>query len=285
MNLVYACIDGRTNTTAVIDAAIWSARRLDVPLEFLHALERPPEAVGLADYSGALGLGAQESLLHELVQVDEQRARLAQEAGRSLLAAARERAAAAGISRHDGRLRHGELADTVVELEPDARLFVLGEHFRASSSARLHLDHRVEHVVRAVQRPVLVVTGSRFATPERFVIAFDGSPTGRRTVERVAASPLLAGLPVLVAMAGADAGPARRQLDEVRGVLEQAGFRVETELIPGEPEAVLPPLLKAQGASLLVMGAYGHSRIRQLVVGSTTTTLLRTAEVPALILR
>jgi nucleotide-binding universal stress UspA family protein len=36
---------------------------------------------------------------------------------------------------------------------------------------------------------------------------------------------------------------------------------------------------------LLAMGAYGHSRIRQLIVGSTTTTLLRTSAVPVLILR
>jgi nucleotide-binding universal stress UspA family protein len=34
-----------------------------------------------------------------------------------------------------------------------------------------------------------------------------------------------------------------------------------------------------------VMGAYGHSRIRQFIVGSTTTTLLRSSDVPVLILR
>ena len=44
-------------------------------------------------------------------------------------------------------------------------------------------------------------------------------------------------------------------------------------------------LLKTQGAALLVMGAYGHSRIRHLIVGSTTTTLLRLSEVPVLVLR
>ncbi|WP_370870719.1 universal stress protein [Polaromonas sp.] len=44
---------------------------------------------------------------------------------------------------------------------------------------------------------------------------------------------------------------------------------------------------RAQAASeaWLVMGAYGHSRIRQLIVGSTTTTLLRLSKVPVLILR
>ena len=39
------------------------------------------------------------------------------------------------------------------------------------------------------------------------------------------------------------------------------------------------------GIVLLVLGAYGHSRIRQLIVGSTTTALLRLCSVPVLVLR
>lgn len=285
MNKVYACIDGRSNTTAVIDWAIWSAQRLDVPLEFLHVLERHPERAAVSDYSGSIGLGAQDSLLHELSEIDVQRGKLAQEAGRRLLIAARARGAQANLTRLDGRLRHGELVDTVLEMEPDARLFVLGEHYHAAGTSRIHLDHHVERVIRSVKRPVLVATGEQFSVPKRFVIAFDGSTTARKTVDTVARSPMLAGLPVLVAMAGVETTLARRQLDETRLSLAAAGFEVETELVPGDPEDVLPALVKAQGAALLVMGAYGHSRIRQLIVGSTTTTLLRVSDVPLLILR
>ena len=39
MNKVYACIDGRANTPAVIDAAAWSARRLSLPLVLAHVVE------------------------------------------------------------------------------------------------------------------------------------------------------------------------------------------------------------------------------------------------------
>ena len=60
---------------------------------------------------------------------------------------------------------------------------------------------------------------------------------------------------------------------------------METELVPGEPHAALPGLVKAQGPALLVMGAFGHSRLRQFLLGSTTTTLLRRSEVPVLFLR
>lgn len=285
MNKVYACIDGLASTAAVIDWAAWSAQRLDAPLEFLQVLEQQPDRAAFGDYSGAIGFGAQESLLLELSELDARRSKLAQEAARSLLASARDRATALGLTRLDGRMRHGELVDTLQEVEADARLFVLGEHYHATQPARIHLDHHVERVIRSIKRPVLVATQERFEAPNNFVIAFDGSPTARKTVETVAASPFLRGLPALVAMAGADSDAAQNHLEWARHTLAGAGFEVNVALMPGEPERVLPEMVKGKAAGLLVMGAYGHSRIRQFIVGSTTTTLLRLSEVPVLILR
>ena len=284
MNKVYACIDGLANSASVIDWAAWSALRLEVPLELLHVLERSERPL-LTDYSGAIGLGAQEALLDELSELDARRSKLAQAAGRQMMADARMRAAAAGVQQLDVMLRHGELLDSVLEMEPDARLFVLGEHYHASSVSKIHLDHHVERVIRAVKRPVLVATGVLFEAPQRFVIAYDGSPTARKTVETVAHSPMLKGLPAVLAMASEDTAEARLALEDARHTMAAAGFDVSVKLLPGEPEDMLPAFVKAQGASLLVMGAYGHSRIRQLIIGSTTTTLLRLSEVPVLILR
>jgi nucleotide-binding universal stress UspA family protein len=285
MNKVYACIDGLSNTNAVIDWAAWSALRLDVPLEFLHVLERHPERAEVTDFSGTIGVDAQESLLQDLSGADEKRGKQAQEAGQRLLAAARERAQGAGVTQLDARLRHGEFVETVQEMAADARLFVLGEHHHASGPGKLHLDHHVERVIRSVARPMLVATADAFEAPQRVVIAFDGSASARQAVEKVAASPMLVGLPVLLVTVGVDTTLARRQLDEARQALQKAGFTAETDLVPGEPQAVLPTLVKAQGAALLVMGAFGHSRLRQLLLGSTTTTLLRMSDVPVLFLR
>ena len=53
----------------------------------------------------------------------------------------------------------------------------------------------------------------------------------------------------------------------------------------GEVEATLRGYKDEMNIDLLVMGAYGHSRIRHLLVGSTTTSMLRRAGVPVLLLR
>ncbi|MDF1750857.1 MAG: universal stress protein, partial [Alphaproteobacteria bacterium] len=36
---------------------------------------------------------------------------------------------------------------------------------------------------------------------------------------------------------------------------------------------------------LLVMGAYGHSRIRNLIIGSTTSAMLRLCKIPVMMFR
>lgn len=68
-------------------------------------------------------------------------------------------------------------------------------------------------------------------------------------------------------------------------MLLSAGFLVQAEIRQGEVESALHDYQTEHGIDLLVMGAYGHSRIRQFLVGSTTTTMLRTATMPVLLLR
>jgi len=284
MNKVIACVDGAAHTASVCDAAIWAAHRLSAPLEFLHAIDRHPEHAPVTDFSGSIGLGAQESLLHELGELDEKRSTLALRHGRELLTGVVRRAREAGVGEVDSRQRHGGLVDSLVDLEPEARLFVLGQHPHAASSGRLHLDHNVERAIRSLKRPVLVASAD-FKTPQRIAIAFDGSPTGRTMVETVARSPLLIGIACTIVMTGTETVQMLNHQAWARTVLVAAGFSVELVTLPGEPESALVPWMKSSAIDLLVMGAYGHSRVRHLIVGSTTTTLLRTSPVPVLVLR
>ena len=60
---------------------------------------------------------------------------------------------------------------------------------------------------------------------------------------------------------------------------------MKAEILPGVPEKVIAETVRQRGINLLVMGAYGHSRIRQFIVGSTTTTMVRTCLVPVLMFR
>ena len=53
----------------------------------------------------------------------------------------------------------------------------------------------------------------------------------------------------------------------------------------GDPETLIAQTIRDEGHDLLVMGAYSHSPLRALFLGSRTSDLLRSATVPALLLR
>jgi nucleotide-binding universal stress UspA family protein len=283
MSQVIACIDGSSITLAVCDYAAWASRRMDAPLDFLHVLGRSEYPVP-TDLSGNIGLGSREHLLQELAELDEKRGRVALEQGRLMLEAAKERAIVDGVPNPTSRQRHGELVDTLLEFQSDIRLLVMGRQGEHGDSAGEHIGSHLENVVRTLHRPILVVPAD-YSEPKRILVAFDGSATTRKAVEMVAASPLFRSLPCHVVMVGADKAEAHEQLEWARATLAKAGFEVTASLRSGQVEEVLCAYRNEHQIDLIVMGAYGHSKIREFLVGSTTTKLIRQAKIPLLLLR
>jgi nucleotide-binding universal stress UspA family protein len=283
MTQVMACIDGSPAAPAVCDYAAWASLRLGAPLCFLHVLDQV-QYPQRSDLSGNIGLGSREHLLEELAALDEQRGKLALEQGHHLLEAAKARASADGVANPQLRQRHGDLVDSLVELQQDIRLLVIGRQGEASASLGQQVGSHLENVIRTLQRPILVSCGE-FKAPQNYMFAYDGSATARKGIEMIAASPLLKGLPCHLLMVGADSNDAREQLKAAEQVLQGSASEVHLAIRAGEVEPTLHAYQAEHGIDLLAMGAYGHSRIRQFLVGSTTTHLLRSSESPLLILR
>ncbi len=280
MTDVIACIDGSAVSSAVSDFAAWASLRMDAPLVLLHVLDKSEYPTD-SNLTGNIGLGSREALLEELATLDEKRGKIALEQGRLMLEAARERAVADGVAEPMVRQRHGSLIDTLVELEDETRLLVMGKH---DEKLGVHVGSRLETVVRTLHRPILV-SPPAFKAPERVLLAFDGSATTCKGVDMVAGSPLFRGLPCHVVMVGADNATNRGHLEWARHTLEASEFEVATALIEGEVERVLCDYRTEHGIDMIVMGAYGHSVIRRFLVGSTTTSMIRNATVPVLLLR
>ncbi len=286
MNRILAAIDGLTNSDAAVDAAIWAAQRSTAAIEFLHVLERHPVQPAVTDLSGALPANAQDSLLEALSDDDALRSRDARERGRGLLAMARERAQAAGLAAEqvDGRLRHGEVIETVAELGADAGLLVVGEHEHddVASGRKRHLDHHVERMIRSLTCPVLVATGAVFTPPRKVALAYDGSPEAQRTLVAAATHPLLVGLPLTVVTV---ASPATAASGPLAAALQTVLPGTQATLLSGDPHAAIASFVREASIELLVIGASRKNLLQRLVKGSTTSSLLRTSDAAVLVLR
>lgn len=279
---IMACIDGSRYANAVADAAIWASLRLEAPLQLLHVpnkLAAPLEP----DLSGAIGLGSQEQLLAYLSERDAKQNKQSSERGRLLLEAAQAHVLKGGVLASPLQ-RHGGLVETLVEFASHTRLVVLGRHGANSKLDSPHLGHHVEAVTRNLTCPILL-TKDYFKAPKKVLFAFDGSESTRNAVLQLADSPLLSGLELHLVWVGADTPDHQEQLSWAQVLLQQADIKVLTRILPGKVEATLSGYQAEFGLDLMVMGAYGHSRFRQLLLGSTTWAMIKQAKVPLLILR
>ena len=249
MEKVLACIDGSTYGDSVTDHAAWAATRLSAPVELLHAIGRREAGGGAFDISGNLDADERGILMSELSELDGKRAKIALKRGRVLIDEATARLKNAGVATVTSKLRHGDIADTLAELSEEARLLVVGKRGEAADFAKGHLGSNLERVARSAKRP------------------------------------LLKDVPCQLFMVGEPSGDAGKRLHEAEKRLKTAGYSVSVFTAEGDADEVIGNKVKTDGIDLVVMGAYGHSRIRTFIVGSTTTEIIRRCTVPALIIR
>jgi len=284
MTKLLALIDGSIYSQSVCDHVAWVAERSGGSVEFLHVLGRRDASSAPVNLSGNLNAEARDTLLTELASLDEQKAKLAQKRGRALLAGAKERLETAGIGEVTTKLRHGDMLETLLEFEAEADLIVVGKRGEAADFARLHLGSNLERVLRSSHKPVLV-SARAFKPVKRFLIAFDGGSSAVKAVDHVARSKTFVGLDCRLLTVGPDSPEARKRLDDATAVLRAAGYEVQADIEPGQADKVIARRVEADGIDLMVMGAYGHSRIRSLIIGSTTTEMIRSCKIPIMLFR
>ena len=236
------------------------------------------------DLSGSIGLGARTELLEELSALDEERAKLAQKRGRAIVEDAEAVIRGAGVTAVTARLRNGDLIEAVSEAETGSGLIVIGKRGEAADFAKLHLGSNLERIARASSWPVYVAARA-FRPIERVMIAYDGGPSAMKAVDHVARSPLFVGLDIRLLSVGTDDAETRRRIEAARATLAAGGHQPRADIVSGQPEKVIADTVERDTVDLLVMGAYGHSRIRSLIIGSTTTEMIRSCRIPVLLFR
>ena len=284
MNKIVALIDGSGYAQSVCDHAAWVALRGESALLLLHVLGRRDGATDSADLSGSIGLGARSALLEELAELDGQKARLANKRGRAILDDARGRVESQGATSVSTTLRNGQLIETMHEFESYADLIVIGKRGEASNFDMEHLGSNLERVVRSTKKPVLVASRA-FKPINKILIAFDGGKSAMKAIEHIAGSSVFKGLECLLLHVGNESSRYRKQLGGAVAILHNAGFTADYRVVAGQADSVIADTVDAEQFDMLVMGAYGHSRIRNLIIGSTTTQMIGACKVPIMLFR
>lgn len=283
MNKIITCLDGSAITSDVTEAGIWAADKLDKTLCFLHTLEKEQQH-GADDLSGAIGLGARSALLKEMTKLDEQRSKIALQLGHELLQSARTTANAAGIENVETLHRHGDVVDAIMELEQQTRLIVIGRSGLGHAGNFKALGSHIETLLRKATQPVVLVPDN-FVRPKSFMIAYDGRESADRALQKVIDGGLLHGLHCHLVSVKNNESELKAKFDAAEQQLKDKGFEVTTCFVEGDIHQSLMDYRDTNQIELVMMGAFGHSKLRQFFVGSNTMKMLERCNVPLIVLR
>ena len=281
MKNIIACIDGSPMTLATCEASAWIASKINAPLVLLHALDKTTRPV-VSELSGQIGLGSQEELLNELAKLDEARSKVALKHGKLLLEEAAEWVMNKGISHVEQLQRHGSLLESLIDLENELRVLVIGKLGEEQDNNKT-IGSQLESVIRSIKSHTLVVNAP-FSIPTSYLIAFDGSPTSEKLIEKAINTPLLLGLDCHLVMVD-DFAEKSAAFEKAAIKLKNAGLSVYEDILSGSVDDALLKYQKDHQIGMMVMGAYGHSTLRQFFLGSNTTKVLIKSDVPLLLIR
>lgn len=283
MNKIITCIDGSAITSAVTEAGKWAAKKLNKPLCFLHIIEKSQQH-GADDYTGAIGLGAQSALLEEMTRLDEQKSKLALTLGNDLLDSVAEDAATYGIETVETMQRHGDIVEELMALEQLTRLIVIGRKGAGHAPEFKALGSHIETLLRKATQPIFIVPEA-FSPPKSFMIAYDGRESADRTLQKVLDGGLLHGIDCHLVAVKNNEVMLKEKFDTAKNKLIERGLNVIPALLEGNINEQLTRYQQEQNIELIVMGAFGHSRLRQFFVGSNTLKMLENTQVPLIIMR
>lgn len=282
MRSILLCIDGSTYARTAAEYARQIAVKMRTSVKALHVEDaRILESPILADLAGSMGAQPylalapqiQEMLRNKSVQIGKGMEELFQGSGVDF----------------SFRSAAGRLAATVLEEETASDLVILGkrgEHEQDDDQLDM-LGPSIEWIVRRSVKPCMV-TPWRYREIERVAVAYDGSAHSASAVKK--AMQLVKGMGlslslVTVRPVGDAVPPWQTILEEGRNIVSEEGVECQTHLAHGHADEEILQFVNDAEIDLLVMGAYGHTRIREFLMGSTTFQVLLRAQIPIYLIR
>jgi nucleotide-binding universal stress UspA family protein len=271
-------LDGSEHSRTAARYAIWLGQKLDAVVVGLHVVDIVSiEGSFFHDISGSLGFEPYLDFSSKMREVLHER-------GRAILEEFRTRAEEAGV-RHDTRLTMGLVPTEIVENATTADLVVIGHRGVNEKFVTGLLGSTAENVTRRSPKPVFVCP-LPFKEIENPLLAYDGSQRAAAAMQSAAEFCVTLGLPLTVLTVNRDEEQGQKILAEAKAYLEpyRIPLRLEFQQTGNAPERIAN-FLREHRHDLLFIGAYGHSRIIELVLGSTTEYVLRNASCPVFLHR
>lgn len=179
----------------------------------------------------------------------------------------------------------GNPVDVICEKAKLADMVVLGARGEFAKWSDKMLGATLEAITRLSIKPVFI-SPKEFRDIKKIMIAYDGSENSSRALTLAAFFASRLDLPLLLFNVNESIDSGRKILQEAKEYLAPYQIsEVEEKISAGEPTAQIVDVSKNEQIDLIIMGSYGHSRIREAILGSTTVQTMRQVTTPILMAR
>lgn len=273
---IFVPLTGFDSDYPALEAAATLAKSFGAQIECLHVRLDPESALALMTRETTWKIEREEGELSQKARTTFEEARKrhdlgADDVGAVLKGAAMKWHEVEGFPLPEAAY-HGRMNDLII-VARDARL----------------MPERVAEIMMRTGRPVLVAPAKPSSSVgETIAVAWKDSPESARAL--TAAMPFLLKAKKVLLLAVQEEPEsdrdARQSLDELRARLSLHGIKAEVLILTDVPVSTSETILTAaynHGCDLLVMGAYGHSRLREYVFGGVTQDMLIECALPLLV--
>jgi len=270
-------LDGSEHSNAALEYAIWLTGKFDGMLLGQHVIDTISiEGSFFHDISGSLGFEPYLDFSSKMREILEDR-------GKTVLDEFSERCRQKNI-RHQSFLDTGLIANEICARAKVADLVVIGHRGVNEQFSTGLLGTTAETITRKCPRPVFVSTKT-YKAIERPLLAYDGSQRASSAMESAAEFCSVLKLPLTVLTIAKEEKLADATLRQAKSYLSSYAVDARFEIDRGFPKQKIMDNLIQFGYDLLFIGAYGHRRIIEMVLGSTTEYILRKAPCPVFLNR
>jgi nucleotide-binding universal stress UspA family protein len=275
---ILIALDGSEHAHAALRYALWMAGRVRASLFGLHIIDIiSVEGPFFQDISGALGFEPYFDISGKVREALHER-------GTSLLEEFSATCHEQGIPYETG-LYTGIVPNEICERARTADLVVIGHRGVNERFSTGLLGGTAESVTRKSPRPVLI-SPTQFHPITHPLLAYDGSQRASAAMHSAAELCATLNLPLTVlAVATREVSSEEKVLAEARHYLSSYAVQTTCLSLVGHPYQRIIDCIKDRGHDLLFIGAYGHSRIIEMVLGSTTEYVLRNTPCPVFLVR
>jgi len=275
---ILVAIDGSEYTDPVLKYAIYLAKAFQSKLNIITVMD-----VRIFEWSVYLGVDGFAPVLPSSVYLDESR-QLLQKKANLVLQKCIELIRLENIP-FTAAKHEGSPVEIITSQSSIVDLIALGSHgeFAKWGGGKL-MGATVEAISRECNKP-LFISPKEFRQFQRILVPYDGSVNSNRALPF--AGYFATHFPVELTVFTVDNNLdfANQFVNEGKKYLDSYEIQVRTITRSGHADEEIIKFAHEEQFDLIIMGAYGHSRIKEAILGSTTAQVMRSTKIPLLLVK